>query len=164
MDQNDLQQTDNTTPSTAAEPAFTPPASFNPFPPADTNTDSVTNTTAVTEDASTAPALAVPADDSTATSPVITDDADSTPPVTGDLLDIKQGALAKLGPLVEHLDQTPEEKFRTTMMLIQATDDQSKIKDAYAAAQEITDQKAQAQALLDVVNEINYFTQQQKEA
>lgn len=79
--------------------------------------------------------------------------------VSNDLLDIKQQALNQLSPLVSHLDQTPEEKFRTTMMMIQATDNQDLVKDAYAAAQSITDEKAKAQALLDIVNEINYFTQ-----
>jgi len=44
-------------------------------------------------------------------------------------------------------------------MMIQAADDQSLIKDAYEAAQNINDEKARAQALLDIVNEINYFTQ-----
>jgi hypothetical protein len=77
-----------------------------------------------------------------------------------DLIDIKQMALTQLSPLVGHLDQTPEEKFRTTMMMIQASDNQSMIKDAFAAAQNIADEKTRAQALLDVVNEINYFTQQ----
>jgi hypothetical protein len=77
-----------------------------------------------------------------------------------DLIDIKQLALTQLSPLVGHLDQTPEEKFRTTMMMIQASDNQSMIKDAFAAAQNIADEKTRAQALLDVVNEINYFTQQ----
>jgi hypothetical protein len=85
----------------------------------------------------------------------------STPasPGADDLLNIKQQALKQLSPLVGHLDQTPEEKFRTTMMMIQGSDDQSLIKDAYAAAQQISDEKAKAQALLDIVNEINYFTQ-----
>jgi hypothetical protein len=76
-----------------------------------------------------------------------------------DLLNIKQSALKQLTPLVGHLDQTPEEKFRTTMMMIQASDDQGLIKEAYAAAEAITDEKTKAQALLDIVNEINYFTQ-----
>lgn len=76
-----------------------------------------------------------------------------------DLLNIKQQALGELSPLVGHLDQSPEEKFRTTMMLIQSSDNQALVKDAYAAAQAITDDKARAQALLDIVNEINYFTQ-----
>jgi len=76
-----------------------------------------------------------------------------------DLLDLKEQALTSLQPLVGHLDQTPEEKFKTTMMLIQATDNAALVKEAYQAANQITDEKARAQALLDVVNEINYFTQ-----
>lgn len=80
-----------------------------------------------------------------------------------DLIDIKQQALSQLAPLVGHLDQSPEERFRTTMMMIQASDNQALIKDAYTAAQAITDEKARAQALLDIVNEINYFTQHHTE-
>lgn len=81
---------------------------------------------------------------------------------TNSLLDIKQQALQQLSPLVGHLDQTPEEKFRTTMMMIQASDDPSLIQAAYEAAQGIQDEKMRAQALLDVVNEINYFTSNNK--
>jgi hypothetical protein len=79
-----------------------------------------------------------------------------------DLLSIKQQALVQLGPLVKHLDQTPEEKFRTMMMMIQANDNQSLVKDAYEAAQRIHDAGERARALLDVINEINYFTQPEK--
>jgi hypothetical protein len=92
------------------------------------------------------------------------DTATATPPTVDSptdpgLLSIKQQALQQLTPLVGHLDQTPEEKFRTTMMMIQGSDNQGLIKDAYESAQQITDEKARAQALLDIVNEINYFTQ-----
>ena len=92
---------------------------------------------------------------------------DSTAPTTAakdDLLAIKQQALQRLTPLVGHLDQDPEEKFRTSMMMIQASDDDSLIKTAYETASQITDEKARAQALLDVINEINYFTQQKPAA
>lgn len=75
------------------------------------------------------------------------------------LVNIKEQALSNLAPLVGHLDQTPEEKFKTTMMLIQASDNSSLVKEAYEAANQISDEKTRAQALLDVVNEINYFTQ-----
>ena len=78
-----------------------------------------------------------------------------------DLMDIKQQALQQLSPLMSHLEQTPEERFRTTMMMIQASDNDSLIKNAYDAALAIPDEKVRAQALLDVVNEINYFTQQE---
>lgn len=87
-------------------------------------------------------------------------DATSTPsPVDEDLIELKKQSLEELAPLVDHLDQTAEEKFRTTMMMIQATDNSGLIKDAHTAALKITDDKVRAQALLDIVNEINYFTQ-----
>jgi hypothetical protein len=93
---------------------------------------------------------------------VVTPDAEE--PVvadTNDLLDIKQQALTQLSPLVDHLEQAPEERFRTTMMMIQASDNQALVRTAFDAAQAIPDEKARAQALLDVINEINYFTQHQ---
>jgi hypothetical protein len=77
----------------------------------------------------------------------------------GPLSDLKQQALQQLSPLVGQLEQTPEEKFRTTMMMIQASDNQDLLQTAYEAANQITDEKAKAQALLDVINEINYFSQ-----
>lgn len=87
---------------------------------------------------------------------------DATPvAVSDDLAGIKQQALEQLSPLVGQLDQTPEEKFRTTMMMIQASDNKDLVKTAFEAAQQITDEKARAQALLDVINEINYFSTQQ---
>lgn len=89
-------------------------------------------------------------------------DDDSTTD-SNDLLDIKRQALQELSPLVDHLDQSPEEKFKTTMMMIQATDDKTLLPAAFSAAKEIADDKARAQALLDVINEINYFTQAKKD-
>jgi len=74
-----------------------------------------------------------------------------------DLISLKQEALAHLTPLIDKLDQTPEERFRTTMMMLQSTDNELLLRDAYNAAQQIADEKARAQALLDVINEINYF-------
>ena len=105
-----------------------------------------------------APATTAPVQD--LSTPEIADHIAGNDPTSDDLLGIKQDALQELTPLVGHLEQTAEEKFRTTMMMIQATDDHSLIKTAYETAKQITDEKARAQALLDVVNEINYFTQQ----
>jgi hypothetical protein len=90
--------------------------------------------------------------------PHIVSSGSSAPAGDDDLMDLKQQALQNLQPLVSHLEQSPEEKFKTTMMLIQATDNSSLVKQAYEAANQIPDEKARAQALLDVVNEINYFT------
>lgn len=124
----------------------------------------VTDNTA--EDTSVAPV------DVTATDPLADLPADPAPqpdapvetvaPVASgstDLDRIKIKALEDLSPIVNKLDQTPEEKYKTVMMLIQASDNQDLVKDAYAAAQDISDEKAKAEALLTIVNEINYFTQ-----
>lgn len=87
--------------------------------------------------------------------------APSTPDASDDeLLSIKADALHDLSPLVDQLDLGPEEKFKTVMMLIQTSDDKALIPDAYELAKKIGDKKVKAQALLDVVNEINYFTHQ----
>lgn len=130
------------------------------LPPSDTTVAAVAdeNTTSLPEAADSSKADFIATDragkpDPTAATPTL-------PAEAGDLLDIKQRALKELTPLVDHLNQSPEEKFRTTMMMIQAADDQSLIARAYDAAKEITDEKTRAQALLDVINEINYFTQQ----
>ncbi len=88
----------------------------------------------------------------------------AAPIATDDLLDIKQEALEALTPLVGQLDQTPEEQFRTTMMMIQASDNHSLVRAAYDAAKQIANEKERAQALLDIVNEINYFTQHAAQA
>jgi hypothetical protein len=94
-----------------------------------------------------------------------TDDAVKTALVSDDdvssaeLIDIKQKALSELIPLIDKLDQPPLEKFRTIMMMIQASDDQRLVEKAYESAHAIEDETDRAQALLDIVNEINYFTQ-----
>ena len=96
------------------------------------------------------------------------EDTDTAEPITtgsGDrLLSIKQEALSQLSPLVGQLDLDAEEKFRTLMMLIQASDNQELIPEAYEAAQKIENEQTRAQALLDIVNEINYFTKDSKES
>lgn len=116
-----------------------------------------------------APSVAAPEDTTPPPASTSPDDAAPALPASGtvsndDLLQIKQDALQELSPLVGHLDQSPEEKFRTTMMMIQASDDHTLLQSAYDAAKQITDEKARAQALLDVINEINYFTQQHHQA
>ena len=75
-----------------------------------------------------------------------------------DLDDLKQKALKDLTPLLGNLDQSPEEKYKTLMMVIQASDKQDLLKDAYEAAQKITDNAARADALVGILNEINYFS------
>lgn len=86
--------------------------------------------------------------------------APSTPPATdGSLESVKKDALNELRPLVDKLDLSPEEKFDTYLLLIRSTDDQSLIAPAHAAAATITDEAKKAQALLDIIKEIDYFSQ-----
>jgi hypothetical protein len=103
------------------------------------------------------PLNAKASNDSSASKPTAAALLNNTP--EEDLIKLKQQALQSLAPLVDHLDQSAEEKFKTTMMLIQASDNAELIQEAYDAANKIEDEKVRAQALLDVVNEINYFTQ-----
>lgn len=109
------------------------------------------------------PAFDIPAPEITAPAPDpsadrVPADAATNSPIPGNLLNIKQEALEALSPLVGQLELGPEEKFRTLMMLIQASDNRDLVPEAYDAAKQISDEKARAQALLDIVNEINYFT------
>ncbi len=98
---------------------------------------------------------AAPAGDSI-TEPAVSTGAPST--ATDDVLDpIKKEALQKLEPLVNELDLHPEEKYRALMMIIQATDNKDLVNEAYQAADKIEDNKTRAQALLSIVNEIEYF-------
>lgn len=75
-----------------------------------------------------------------------------------ELQDIKVQALQQLGPLVNHIDQDAEERFNTLIMMIRASDDATLVKPTFDAAKAIEDDKKRAQALLDVVNEVNYLT------
>lgn len=138
-------ESDTAGPSVLNQPAAD---STSPFAPADPSLD-----TPAPAGQSEAPSASTPAEE-----PPVS----SSTPASDDLLQLKQQALTQLGPLVNHLDQSPEEKFRTTMMLLQSTDNQALLQTAYEAANAIPDEKARAQALLDVVNEINYFTQQKQ--
>lgn len=165
-------------------PAFTPPATPTGAEPSAPAPSVTTPTETPSPATQSADEIQLPGSDSglsDLTVPAPTEDASAAPaPATAgppapepaadgggltaspnDLIRIKQEALQQLSPLVDHLEQTPEERFRTTMMMIQATDDSSMINEAYEAAQQITDEKVKAQALLDIVNEVNYFSQQQ---
>jgi hypothetical protein len=171
-----------TTDSPTSEPETTPVveniASENETPtppPSDEVVMDTSDTSASTTDAgatATDPSDAAEDTIDTSTTPEASTSTDTSndllagvPSMTGGstsdaLLDIKQEALKQLSPLVGQLNQTPEEKFRTLMMMIQASDDENLVQGAYEAAEAITDEKTRAQALLDIINEINYFTQQ----
>ncbi len=99
--------------------------------------------------AEAAPAPVVPPTPAPAVAPVA--------PAT-DLESIKKGALGELRPLIDRVDLPAEEKFDTYLMLIRSTDDQTLVAPAYASAQAISDEKRKAEALLDIVKEIDYLS------
>lgn len=75
-----------------------------------------------------------------------------------DLDSIKQEALGELRPLVDKLNVSPEEKFDTYLLLLRSTDDKALIGPAHEAARSIADEARRAQALLDVIKEIDYLS------
>lgn len=101
-----------------------------------------------------APAPSTPVPESSSTP------AGNNQAATSDLEGIKQNALGDLRPLIDKVDLAPEEKFDTYLLLIRSTDDQALIAPAYAAAQSIADEKRKAEALLDIIKEIDYLSRQ----
>lgn len=128
------------------------------------------------------PAVVLPQADSSAQAPVVLPEPSTMPmppatplptaptptpatpaapaPVADTSLDnIKLAALSELRPLVDHLNVPPEEKFDTYLLLLRSTDDKSLIAPALEAARAITNEPRKAQALLDVVKEIDFLSQ-----
>ncbi|HXH26649.1 MAG TPA: hypothetical protein VNG90_02030 [Candidatus Acidoferrum sp.] len=95
-----------------------------------------------------------------APTPVVPAAPPTPPPVSGDLEAIKKSALEELRPLVDKLNLEPEEKFDTLLLIIRSTDDQSLLAEAHQTAQSITDEAKRAEALLDIIKEIDYFSTQ----
>ena len=86
--------------------------------------------------------------------------AASQPAPSGEALNgVKQSAIKELRPLVDKLNVSPDEKFDTYLLLIRSTDDKSLIDPAYQIAKSIRDETRRAQALLDIIKEIDYLSQ-----
>lgn len=109
-------------------------------------------------------ATATPAEEPAPVAPIAPEPV-ATPPAApataGNLDSIKKDALSELRPLVDKLNVAPEEKFDTYLLLIRSTDDQSLIGPAHEAARAITDEARRAQALLDIIKEIDYLSNPQ---
>lgn len=75
-----------------------------------------------------------------------------------ELESVRKEALNDLKPLVGNLDLSPEEKFDIHLLLLRSTDDTSLIAPAYEIAKSIADENKRAQALLDVIKEIDYLS------
>lgn len=93
-----------------------------------------------------------------AASPLPTPNAPSAPAPAGNLNDIKKNAIDSLKPLLGKLQSSPEDTFDAYLLIIRSTDDSSLINEAYAAAQNISDETRKAQALLEIVKEIDYLS------
>lgn len=125
------------TPAPASDPAATPPVDPMKFEETPAPTP-VTPPTAATSDSG----------------PTVSPASTST----SDLDGIKKDALGELRPLIDKVDLPAEEKFDTYLMLIRSTDDSALIAPAHAAAQGIADEKRRAEALLDIIKEIDYLS------
>lgn len=106
-----------------------------------------------------------PADDDTMTTPAGPMPTGPAPspssiPVVGELDSVKQQAITELRPLVDKLTLPPEEKFDTLLLLIRSTDDKSLIAPAHEAAKEIADETRRAEALLNIIKEIDFLSGQ----
>ena len=78
----------------------------------------------------------------------------------GALGDIRLQVISELRPLVNKLDfLAPADKFDTLLLLIRTIDDSSLIPMAHQTAMAIPDEVKRAQALLDILKEIDFFTQ-----
>ena len=96
--------------------------------------------------------------------PPVVEPVQSTAPVSmpsagGELDGIKLEALNELRPLVDKLNVSPEEKFDTYLLLLRSTDDRALIAPAHEAAKNISDETRRAQALLDIIKEIDFLSQ-----
>ena len=131
--------------NTTASPVINP-ATISPDPVAtDQNDESATD---ITKSAAPEPVMPTP----TVSAPAPAATADPA------LDTIKQTALNELRPLVDKLDVSPEEKFDTYLLLLRSTDDKTLIAPAHDAAVAIIDEARRAQALLDIIKEIDYFS------
>lgn len=79
-----------------------------------------------------------------------------------DLDNIKLSAVEMLKPLIGSLDISAEEKFEAMIEIIRASDDQDMIAQAFNTAKAIGDNDRRAQALIDIINEINYINKIKK--
>ena len=93
-----------------------------------------------------------------AEAPIVETPAVAPVAVSGDLNSVKSDAINELRPLVDKLNVPAEEKFDTYLLLLRSTDDRSLIEPAHEIAKQITDEARRAQALLDIIKEIDFLS------
>lgn len=84
--------------------------------------------------------------------------AEATTQGSAELDSIKSQALTELRPLIGQVELPAEERFDAYLMLLRSTDDPSLVAPAHSAAQEIADEKRKAEALLEIIKEIDYLS------
>ncbi len=104
----------------------------------------------------------VPVPDNAAVTESVTPGAAPAPVADPALDHIKKTALSELRPLIGKLNVSSEEKFDTYLLLLRSTDDKDLIAPAHEAAIAIVDEARRAQALLDIIKEIDYFSNPQR--
>jgi len=150
-------------PDTSAAASEIPMPSFEtpgmPPLPTSESSDPMTTTGAVSEPETT---LAPEPEIQFSSTPTF--DVTAAPTSTGDseLDSIKKNVLVELRPLVDRLTLPADEKFDTLLLLIRSTDDKTLIPAAHEAAKLIEDDTKRAEALLDIIKEIDYFTKPQQ--
>ena len=140
---NDADGQDAGSVPTVPTPPVAPPLPPTPAAPA-------ADADVTTPDAIISPAPAAP-------------DAAAMPAADSTLESIKQQALGELRPLVDKLQVEPDEKFDIYLLLLRSTDDKDLIAPAHEAAKAIADESKRAQALLDIIKEIDFLNQTKKE-
>lgn len=111
-------------------------------------------------DAPAAPVIADPAAqiEPTLEEPAVPEETPTPNPSHEELEKIKKEAIEELKPLVDKLDLPPEEKFDILLLIIRSTDDEELVAKAHTTATEIADETRKAQALLDIIKEVDYFS------
>ena len=104
-----------------------------------------------------------PLPDTPSDDPVFKTDEPADNADSGPLAAIKKDALVELRPLVDKLNVSAEEKFDTYLLLIRSTDDANLIAPAHEAAKAIEDETRRAEALLDIIKEIDFLSNQKQD-
>jgi len=130
-----------------------------PPAPVAASTDTPADAPATDAPAFTMPSFEMPTPD---TPPAVTEPMGSAS--SSDLDGIKLNALKELRPLMDKVELPADEKFDTYLMLIRSTDDKTLIGPAHTAAQGIVDEKRKAEALLEIIKEIDYLSRKDQPA
>ena len=152
-----LPDTDSSQPQAGAVASPFPPIQPLPAPLPSTPTDTPPTFT-IPDPISSTPSTDAYGSTPLAPTPATTPDPATPAEDTGPLASIKQDALVELRPLVDKLTLSPEEKFDTLLLLIRSTDDTELIAPAHEAAKQIVDETRRAEALLDIIKEIDYLS------